>query len=82
MVSCFFTKMTQYDQSNNLQSNTIEKRKKIISKLEELRGSKILIYFCGDRPNLIANIHPEAVRWIYEHLLSMNKGDGVPIVSL
>ena len=41
-------------------SKTRQKRKETITKIEQLQGSKVLVYFCGDRPNIMANIHPEA----------------------
>lgn len=57
-----------------------KERKEIIKNIEKIRNSKVLIYFCGDRPILTANIAPDSVRWMYEHLLSMN--DGKPIDHL
>lgn len=63
-------------------SKTRHKRKEMITKIEQLQASKVLVYFCGDRPNLMANIHPEAVRWIYEHLLSMNNEKNVDKIDL
>jgi hypothetical protein len=74
--------MVEANQIGNLQVITREKRKDIIHKIEELRKSKVLVYFCGDRPNLIANIHPEVVRWIYDHLMAMNKDNGVDQIDL
>jgi hypothetical protein len=45
-----------------------ENRSKIIQKIEEAHGSKVLVYFCGDRPGLPANIAPDAIRPLYDHL--------------
>jgi hypothetical protein len=52
--------------------------------LKRLRtnGTQVLVYFCGDRPNLVAQVASDAVRWIYDHLLSMNQGKEVEQIDL
>ena len=48
------------------------KRKDIIERIESHRGSKVLVYFVGDRPLLGAKIASDSIRWLYEHLRSMD----------
>lgn len=48
------------------------KRKEIIERIELHRSSKVLVYFVGDRPLLGAKIASDSIRWLYEHLRSMN----------
>lgn len=43
-------------------------RLKIIRNIEKTRGSKVLVYFCGDRPGMPANIAGDAIRPLYDHL--------------
>jgi len=45
-------------------------RLKVIEKIEKKRDSKLLVYFCGDRPILPANIAGDAIRPLYDHLLA------------
>lgn len=45
-------------------------RLKIIKQIEKERGSKVLVYFCGDRPIMQANIAGDAIRPLYDHLLA------------
>ena len=47
-------------------------RRDIIEKIESHRGSKVLVYFVGDRPRLEAKIASDSIRWLYEHLKNMN----------
>lgn len=49
-------------------------RLKLIEKIEELRNSKLLVYFCGDRPLVPANIANDAIRPLYDHLLALTSG--------
>ena len=44
-------------------------RLRIIGDIEKARDSKVLVYFCGDRPGIVANIATDAIRPLYEHLL-------------
>lgn len=45
-----------------------EARISLIKKLERLRGSHVIVYVTGDRPNLLTVIADDAVRVFYEHL--------------
>ena len=47
---------------------SVIERKKIIEKIEELRGSKVICYLTSVRPNLNAMISQDAVREFFEHL--------------
>jgi len=51
-----------------------ENRKKIIQEIEKIRGSKVIVYFTGDRsigPFSASRMAEDAVRPLYEHLLSL-----------
>jgi hypothetical protein len=43
----------------------------LISQIEKERKSKVLTYFCGDRPISPANISTDAIRPLYDHLLAL-----------
>ncbi len=45
----------------------------LISKVQELRGSKVLVYFTGDRQPVGSRIAEDAVRPLYKHLLALPK---------
>jgi len=44
---------------------------KLIEKLEKERGSKVIVYFTGDRFPIFSRIAEDAVRPLYEHLLKL-----------
>jgi len=46
-------------------------RKRIISEIEEKRNSKVIVYFCGDRPLTPLNILGNAIRPLYDHVLDI-----------
>lgn len=48
-----------------------EERREIISKLEELRESRLVVYFGGDRPLVSSQIADDAIRPMYDHLLDI-----------
>lgn len=48
--------------------------KNLISEIEKERSSKVICYITGDRPGATSQIGEDAVRVIYEHLLSLGKG--------
>ncbi|MCE9651837.1 MAG: hypothetical protein K8Q89_02085 [Nitrosarchaeum sp.] len=54
-----------------------DERKRIIQEIENHRGSKVLVYFVGDRPLLKAQIASDSIRWIYDHLKEFNKNEPV-----
>ena len=45
------------------------RRTELISKIEELRGSKVICYLTSLRPNVPAQMADDAVRVVFEHLL-------------
>lgn len=48
-------------------------RKDIIKQIQEVRGSKVIVYFTGDRQLAMARLAEDAVRPLYDHLLSIGK---------
>jgi len=48
-----------------------ENRIKLINKIQELRGSNVLVYFTGDRQPIGSRIAEDAVRPLYKHLLGL-----------
>jgi hypothetical protein len=43
----------------------------LIKQIEEERKSKVVVYFCGDRPLLSARIADDALRHMYDHLRAL-----------
>ena len=43
-------------------------RSAIYSRIEAERGSKVIAYVTGDRPQMETQIHPEALDYLPEHL--------------
>lgn len=48
-----------------------ENRIGLINKIQELRGSNVLVYFTGDRQPIGSRIAEDAVRPLYKHLLGL-----------
>jgi hypothetical protein len=48
-------------------------RKTIIKQIQKSRNSKVIVYFTGDRQMASARIWEDAVRPLYDHLLSVGK---------
>ncbi len=48
-----------------------ENRIELINKIQELRGSNVLVYFTGDRQPIGSRIAEDAVRPLYKHLLEL-----------
>jgi len=48
-----------------------ENRIELINKIQELRGSNVLVYFTGDRQPIGSRIAEDAVRPLYKHLLGL-----------
>ena len=46
-----------------------KERLELIRKIQELRGSKVLVYFTGDRRPFSSQIAEDAVLPLYKHLL-------------
>ena len=52
-----------------------ERRKELISKIEEKRDSKLITYVTGDRPGLQMQIAQDAIPILYQHILECRKDD-------
>jgi len=58
-------------------------RLELIKQIEQERSSKVLLYYCGDRPLASANIADDAIRPLYNHLLAFNaSGRSVDTIDL
>jgi len=51
-----------------------ENRIGLINKIQELRGSNVIVYFTGDRQPIGSRIAEDAVRPLYKHLLALAEG--------
>jgi hypothetical protein len=54
--------------------------KDLIKKIQGLRGSKVIVFFTGDRQLAGARIAEDAVRPLYDHLLSVGKNAKIDLV--
>lgn len=59
-----------------------EERVKLLRAIEEKRGSKVLVYFCADRPLGGSQVASDAVRPLYEHLLTIAPAPKIKILDL
>lgn len=75
-------RMSSSPANSSSSSESRERRKAIIKEIEEMRKSKVIVYFLGDRPNFGANIAGDAVRWIYDHILSIKEEGKIDHVDL
>ena len=50
-----------------------ESRRRLIEKIQKDRGSKLLIFFLGDRPNQATKIANDAIPIIFEHLKAFDE---------
>lgn len=55
---------------------------KLIEDLERKRGSKIIVYFTGDRQPFSSRIAEDAVRPLYEHLMNLDFDEGEKVIDL
>ena len=55
---------------------------KLIGDLEKERGSKVIVYFTGDRQPFRSRIAEDVVRPIYEHLVNLDFGEGNKVIDL
>jgi hypothetical protein len=55
---------------------------KLIRDLEMERGSKVIVYFTGDRQPFSSRIAEDAVRPLYEHLLNLDFDEGGKVIDL
>lgn len=63
-------------------SDSREERVKLLEAIEEKRGSKVLVYFCADRPISGSQVASDAVRPLYEHLLAIAPSPKIKIIDL
>ena len=54
----------------------------LISALEKERGSKVIVYFTGDRQPFGSRIAEDAVRPLYEHLLNLDFNEEKKVIDL
>lgn len=54
----------------------------LISALEKERGSKVIVYFTGDRQPFGSRIAEDAVRPLYEHLINLDFNEEKKIIDL
>lgn len=54
-------------------------RKDLIKKLQEERGSKIIVYFTADRQNLGTQMHSDTIPLFFEHLQSIKKVEKIDL---
>jgi len=54
-------------------------RVKIIQELEKKRGSKVIAYVTSDRANLGAQIAPDVISIIHNHILALGKTDDIKL---
>ena len=55
---------------------------KMIGDLEKERGSKVIVYFTGDRQPFGSRIAEDAVRPLYEHLANLDSDDRRKVIDL
>ena len=55
---------------------------KLIRDLEKERGSKVIVYFTGDRPPFGSRIAEDAVRYLYEHLVNSDFDEERKVIDL
>jgi hypothetical protein len=54
---------------------TRERRKELIRKIEEKRGSKVITYVTSDRPGLQVQIMPDVVSILHQHILALGNDE-------
>lgn len=54
-------------------------RKELIKQIQSIRGSKVIVYFTGDRQIAGARIAEDTVRLLYDHLLSVVKNEKIDL---
>jgi hypothetical protein len=64
---------------SNMVTTSTDIRKSLIKTIQETRGSKLIVYFTGDRRFAGAMIAEDAVRPLYEHLLSIGKNTKIDL---
>jgi len=54
-------------------------RKELIKQIQDKRNSKVIVYVTGDRQPIVAMIAEDAVRPLYDHLLSIGKAEKIDL---
>ncbi|MFP3131600.1 MAG: hypothetical protein RXR51_08515 [Nitrososphaeria archaeon] len=54
-------------------------RKELIKQIQDKRNSKVIVYVTGDRQPIMAMIAEDAVRPLYDHLLSIGKAEKIDL---
>jgi hypothetical protein len=54
----------------------------LIAELEKKRGTKVIVYFTGDRQPFGSRIAEDAVRPLYEHLLNLDFDKGKKVIDM
>lgn len=54
-----------------MEDSNLGERKEIIDNIEKERNSDLVVYFCGDRGIISANMAGDAIRPLYDHLLKL-----------
>jgi hypothetical protein len=54
-------------------------RKELIKQIQEIRNSKVIVYFTGDRLLATSRIAEDAVRTLYDHLLSTGQASKIDL---
>jgi len=57
-----------------------EKREHLYAKVESLRNSKVLVYVTGDRRGMEAQMHPEVIDQLVEHLDQFGNSDRITLI--
>jgi len=58
----------------------INMNKELIKQIQNMRSSKVIAYVTGDRQPIVATIAEDAVRPLYEHLLSIGKNKRIDLI--
>jgi len=61
------------------EQNPCVMRKEIIRQIQSMRSSKVIAYVTGDRQPITSVIAEDAVRPLYEHLLSIGKNEKIDL---
>jgi ATP-dependent protease ClpP protease subunit len=54
-------------------------RKNLIKQIQQIKGSKVIVYFTGDRVPISARIAEDAVRPLFEHILSIGRNEKIDL---
>lgn len=65
-----------------LLSDSRKERIKLLEAIEQKRKSKVLVYFCADRPIQGSQVATDAIRQLYEHLLAIAPSQKIELLDL